>query len=93
MKTYLPKADEFELKWVVFMPKSKYLVDWLLKLQLLTGKDEPTYTPHMDCGANVVVINADKVKLLEKETDKTYIGHTGWVGGQTVTTPEVREKD
>ena len=96
MKTYLPKADEFERKWVVFDAEEQVLGRLAVKIaNSLTGKDEPTYTPHMDCGANVVVINADKVKLTgRKETDKTYIGHTGWVGGQTVTTPEeVREKD
>jgi large subunit ribosomal protein L13 len=96
MKTYLPNATEFERKWVVFDAEEQILGRLAVKIaNALRGKDEPTYTPHMDCGKNVIVINADKVKLTgKKETEKTYIGHTGHVGGQTSTTPEeVREKD
>ena len=96
MKTYLPNATEFERKWVVFDAEEQVLGRLAVKIaNALRGKDEPTYTPHMDCGKNVIVINADKVKLTgKKESEKTYIGHTGYVGGQTSTTPEeVREKD
>ena len=55
---------------------------------ILRGKHKPSYTPHVDCGDNVIVINADKIKLTGKKwTDKTYISHTGYPGGQKATTP------
>jgi large subunit ribosomal protein L13 len=50
---------------------------------ILRGKKKPGYTPHVDCGDNVIVINADKVKLTGKKwTDKVYVRHTGYPGGQ-----------
>ncbi|MEG0788935.1 MAG: 50S ribosomal protein L13 [Alistipes sp.] len=56
--------------------------------KILRGKNKPSYTPHVDCGDNVVVINADKVKLTGKKmTDKVYIRHTGYPGGQRFATP------
>ncbi len=55
----------------------------------LRGKHLPTFTPHMDCGDNVIVINADKVKFTGKKTsDKVYYRHTGYPGGIKETTPE-----
>jgi len=49
---------------------------------LLRGKHKPTYTPHMNCGDNVIIINADKVALTGKKGEKTkFFWHTGWVGG------------
>ena len=49
---------------------------------LLRGKHKPSYTPHVDCGDNVIIINADKVKLTgNKLNDKTYYWHTGYPGG------------
>ena len=56
---------------------------------LLRGKRKPNYTPHVDCGDNVIVINADKVKLTgAKMTDKQYVRHSGYPGGQRTQTPE-----
>ncbi|MDE5638135.1 MAG: 50S ribosomal protein L13 [Alistipes sp.] len=56
--------------------------------KILRGKNKPSYTPHVDCGDYVVVINADKVKLTgNKMTDKVYTRHTGYPGGQRFTTP------
>jgi large subunit ribosomal protein L13 len=56
---------------------------------VLRGKHKPSFTPHVDCGDNVIVINADKVKLTgSKMTDKQYIRHTGYPGGQRTQTPE-----
>lgn len=62
---------------------------------LIRGKYKPNFTPHVDCGDNVVVINADKIKLTGKKwTNKTYIRHTGYPGGQkSLTASEVFEKD
>ena len=49
---------------------------------ILRGKHKPTYTPHVDCGDNVVIINAEKIKLTGKKLDdKTYYRHTGYPGG------------
>jgi len=51
--------------------------------KILRGKNKPSYTPHVDCGDYVIVINADKVKLTGKKmTDKVYTRHTGYPGGQ-----------
>ena len=55
--------------------------------KLLRGKYKPNFTPHVDCGDNVIIINADKVKLTGKKlTDKKYFKHTGWIGGIKETT-------
>ena len=57
---------------------------------LLRGKYKPSYTPHVDCGDNVIVINAEKINLTgNKMDDKTYIRHTGYPGGQRVLTAKV----
>jgi len=56
---------------------------------LLRGKNKPDFTPHVDCGDNVVVINAEKIVLSgQKATDKQYVRHTEYPGGQRFTTPE-----
>jgi len=57
--------------------------------KLLRGKHKTNYTPHVDCGDNIVVINADKVRLTgNKLTEKEYIRHTGYPSGQRITTPK-----
>ena len=63
--------------------------------KLIRGKYKPNYTPHVDCGDNVVIINADKINLSGKKwTDKSYIRHTGYPGGQrSLTATEVFEKN
>jgi len=62
---------------------------------LLRGKYKPSFTPHADCGDNVIVLNADKIKLTgDKWNKKTYIRHTGYPGGQrSLTAGEIHEKD
>jgi len=56
--------------------------------KLLRGKYKPSFTPHVDCGDNVVIINADKVKLTgNKWTDRVYLSYTGYPGGQRDVTP------
>lgn len=62
---------------------------------LLRGKHKPNFTPHVDCGDNVVVINAEKINLTgNKWTDKSYIRHTGYPGGQrSLTANELFDKD
>ena len=56
--------------------------------KLLRGKYKPNFTPHVDCGDNVIIINADKVKFTGKKmTDKVYLSYTGYPGGQREITP------
>jgi len=56
--------------------------------KMIRGKHKPEYTPFVDCGDNVIVINADKIKLTGKKwTDKVYVSHTGYPGGQKKQTP------
>ena len=56
---------------------------------ILRGKHRPDFTPHVDCGDNVIIINADKIKLTGKKmSDKQYFRHTGYPGGQVIETPE-----
>ena len=56
--------------------------------KIIRGKHKPSYTPHVDCGDQVIVINADKIRLTgNKMTDKVYIRHTGYPGGQRFATP------
>jgi large subunit ribosomal protein L13 len=83
MKTYSAKASEIEKKWVV-IDADGLVVGRLATLiaTRLRGKHKPGYTPHMDCGDNVIVINAAKVLLTgNKLKDKVYYHHTGYVGG------------
>lgn len=56
--------------------------------KILRGKNKPSYTPHVDCGDNVIIINAEKVRFTGKKmTDKVYTRHTGYPGGQRFATP------
>ena len=83
MKTYSAKPSEIEKKWVVIDAEG-LVVGRLAAIiaDRLRGKHKPTYTPHMDCGDNVVVINAEKVSFTgKKRNDKTYYWHTGHPGG------------
>lgn len=62
--------------------------------KIIRGKHKAYYTPHVDCGDNVIVINADHIRLTGKKwTDKKYVRHTGYPGGQRVSTPrEIKAK-
>jgi large subunit ribosomal protein L13 len=84
MKTYSAKASEIEKKWVLIDAEG-LVVGRLASLiaMRLRGKHKATYTPHMDCGDNVIVVNAEKVLLTgnNKLRDKTYYRHTGYIGG------------
>ena len=83
MKTFSAKPAEVEKKWVLIDAQG-LVVGRLASLiaMRLRGKHLPTYTPHVDCGDNVIVINADKVVLTgAKYEDKVYYHHTGYPGG------------
>lgn len=83
MQTYSAKPAEIEKKWILI--DAEGLVVGRLAAFVATrlrGKHKPSYTPHMDCGDNVIVINADKIALTgNKRNDKTYYWHTGYPGG------------
>jgi large subunit ribosomal protein L13 len=58
--------------------------------KILRGKNKPSFTPHVDCGDNVIIINAEKIRLTgNKLTQKQYVRHTGYPGGQRFATPEL----
>jgi len=89
MKTYVAKPGEVDKKWVL-IDASGLVVGRLASLiaMRLKGKTKPTYTPHVDMGDNVIVINADKVVFSgNKYEDKVYYRHTGYPGGIKATTP------
>jgi len=83
MKTYIPKLAEIERKWHLVDAEGKILGRLASRIaQILSGKDKPIYTPHLDVGDFVVVINAEKVKVTGgKEEKKIYYRHTGYPGG------------
>ncbi len=88
MKTYAAKPSEIKRDWWVIDAEGVVLGRLASHVaNLLRGKHKPTFTPHMDTGDNVVIINAEKIKLTgAKRTDKTYYRHTGHPGGIKETT-------
>lgn len=83
MKTYSAKPVEVDKKWLLIDAEG-LVVGRLASLVVtrLRGKHKPMYTPHIDCGDNVIIINADKIVLTgNKRADKTYYWHTGYPGG------------
>ena len=84
MKTYSVKAGEIERRWFVVDARGKVLGRLATEVaRILRGKHKPIYTPHLDTGDFVVVINAEKVELTGRKADqKTYFRHTGYMGGE-----------
>ena len=91
MKTYSAKPSDIQKQWLL-IDASNLVVGRLASeiAKLLRGKHKPTFTPHMDCGDNIVVINAEKVALTGNKANtkdgKIYYRHTGFVGGIKKTT-------
>lgn len=83
MKTYIPKPGEIEKKWFVIDAEGKVLGRLASQIaKILSGKNKPIYTPSVDTGDYVIVLNADKVVLTgNKLEDKYYKYHTGYPGG------------
>jgi large subunit ribosomal protein L13 len=83
MKTFSAKAADVQRRWWVIDAKNQVLGDVAVKAaRLLRGKDKPIFTPHVDTGDFVIVINAGKVRVTgKKETAKTYMSFSGYVGG------------
>ncbi len=83
MKTFMEKKENVERKWYVVDAEGKTLGRLATKVAtILKGKHKATYTPHVDCGDYVIIVNADKVVLTgNKLNDKMYYNHSGYVGG------------
>lgn len=83
MQTFMPKAGDITRKWYIIDAAGKPLGKVAAKAAtLLRGKHKTIFTPHLDCGDHVVVINCEKVVLTgNKLTQKYYRRHSGWVGG------------
>ncbi len=96
MKTYSAKPLEVERKWYLIDADGMILGRLaVLAADLLRGKHKPQYTPNVDTGDFVIIINADKIRVSgKKETDKKYYHHTGYPGGLKVASfRELMEKD
>ena len=83
MRTYSAKPSEIEKKWWIIDAEGLVLGRLATIVAMyLRGKHKPTFTPHMDCGDNIIIVNAEKVRLTgSKRTAKTYYWHTGYPGG------------
>ena len=83
MKTFSATPSDIEKKWILIDADGVVLGRLASQVaKILRGKHKPSFTPHMDCGDNVIVINAEKVKLTgKKASDKVYYWHTGYPGG------------
>ena len=95
-RTVSANRQTVEKKWVVIDANNKILGRLSSQIvNILRGKNKPSFTPHVDCGDNVIVINAEKVRLTGKKmTEKVYTRHTGHPGGQRFATPrELMAKD
>lgn len=88
MKTFMANAATIERKWYVVDAEGKTLGRLAAEVaKVLRGKHKPTFTPHVDTGDHVIVINAEKVALTGKKlVQKTYFRHSGYVGGTTFVT-------
>ncbi len=89
-KTYSAKPDDIEKKWVLVDAEGETLGRLSSKVAtILRGKHKPEFTPHMDTGDNVVIINAEKIVLTGKKmTDKQYFSYSGYPGGERFATPQ-----
>lgn len=89
-KTVSANAKTVTKEWVVLDAKDQVLGRFSSQAaMMLRGKHKANYTPHADCGDNVIIINADKVRLTgRKWSEREYVSHTGYPGGQRFVTPE-----
>lgn len=84
MRTFTPKVEDIEHKWWLVDAADKPLGRLATEVaRVLRGKHKPIYTPHLDTGDHVVVINAEKVRLTGRKADqKSYFRHSGYMGGE-----------
>ncbi|MBI1300626.1 MAG: 50S ribosomal protein L13 [Alphaproteobacteria bacterium] len=90
-KTISANKATVQKDWVVVDAQSQVLGRFASEVaKILRGKHKPNFTPHVDCGDNVIVVNAEKVRLTgRKWDDKVYVRHTGYPGGQRIATPKI----
>jgi len=83
VKTYTARAEDMEREWFLVNAEGKTLGRLASEIaQVLRGKHKPIYTPHLDCGDYVIVVNAEKVRVTGRKLDqKMYYHHTGYPGG------------
>ena len=88
MKTYMANPDKIERKWYVVDAEGQTLGRLAAEVaKVLRGKNKPEFTPHIDTGDNVIVINAEKIKVTGKKLDqKVYYHHSDYIGGMKETT-------
>ena len=88
MKTYMANPNKIERKWYVVDAEGQTLGRLAAEVaKVLRGKNKPEFTPHIDTGDNVIVINAEKIKVTGKKLDqKVYYHHSDYVGGMKETT-------
>lgn len=95
MKSFIAKPQEIERKWYVIDAEGKTLGRLAAQVAaILRGKNKPIFTPHVDCGDYVIVVNAEKVAVTgKKRIDKVYKRHTGYPGGlRQLTFEQMMEK-
>ena len=89
-RTVSANAQTVKKEWILIDAENQTLGRLATRVaNVLRGKTKPSYTPHVDCGDNVIIINAEKIVLTGKKmTDKQYVRHTGYPGGQRFATPQ-----
>jgi len=87
-RTFIPKESDIERRWFVVDAEGKVLGRLATRIaQIVRGKEKVYFTPHLDTGDFVVVVNADKIRVTgKKEADKTYYRHSGYIGNLKKTT-------
>lgn len=90
-KTISANDATVDKNWVIVDAQSQILGRFASEVaKMLRGKHKPNFTPHVDCGDNVIVINAEKIRLTGKKwNEKVYVRHTGYPGGQRIATPKI----
>ncbi len=89
-KTVSANKETVIKEWILIDAENEVLGRLASKVaNVLRGKNKPSFTPHVDCGDNVVIVNAEKIKLTgNKMNDKVYVRHTGYPGGQRFASPK-----
>ena len=90
-RTITPKPAEITKEWVLVDAENETLGRMATQVaRILRGKTKTNYTPHLDCGDNVIIINAEKIRLTGKKmNDKEYVHYSGHPGGQKINTPRI----